>query len=146
MRIVMAHSDEVETSDAIEELLSLCDRQLDGEVPAAGLLFAWHMSGQTTPLWVGAGLGLAGAAVLFSWRVSVIDPVSRTITTRRGWLVFASSRRRDFAEFESVSIARTAGTKPSFCVEIRGDEPVRLPTQGRGRKQAATDKCKKPAS
>jgi hypothetical protein len=42
LRMVVGHSSEVDASDAIEEVLAFCERDLGGSIPRAGLLFATH--------------------------------------------------------------------------------------------------------
>ena len=38
-KAISAFSDDIDSKDAIEEILADCDRQLRGMIPAAGLLF-----------------------------------------------------------------------------------------------------------
>ncbi len=54
MRAILGHSDDIEGSEAIRQVLEQCDQQLDGERPKAGLLF---MSVEYDPAEILAAIG-----------------------------------------------------------------------------------------
>jgi hypothetical protein len=101
-----------------------------------GFVFAFWHDGISGPLWIGATLAAGGAAILAGWRTTEIDPITRRIRIRRGWLFFSSLREMAFDDFSSVSVARTPSSTPSFCVQLIADYTISLPTQGRDRKGA----------
>ena len=104
---------------------------------AVGALFVvalWHAT--SGPTWIGWPLAAVGIAILAASRTIEIDPHRRLVRVRRRWLLLSSIDERSFDAFTGVSVARTPGTTPSYCVQLLAEQPISLPTQGRDPKGA----------
>ena len=99
-------------------------------------MLALGHEGSLEPVWIGAALAGLDVAILAAMRAVEIDPQKRTVCVRRHWAFLSWEQELGFDSFTGIAIARTPSTTPNYCVMLLAEEAIKLPNQGRNRKEA----------